>query len=106
MKILLHYFYFLVNIESCILSHCSLRKARPIATANSGPVAFKTFSKKTGALILENGSDMTTSVVKLPTAASLKPFNNDPPPVNIILLIVLLFFFSYPNITLFVSDKT
>ena len=99
MKILIHTIFnykleiTIINyLNTFNLFYCNFLKARPIATANSGPVVSKTLSKKTGASILEKGRPISMSARKLFTATSFNPFKRHPPPENIILLTVLLYF--------------
>src|SRR3989338_6890283 len=75
------------------LTYCNFRKAKPKATANSGPVVSRTFPKNSGAPTLEKGCPISISARKLLDATSFNPFKRDPPPENITLLIVLLYFF-------------
>ena len=50
------FYYFIIS------TYCNLRKAKPIETANSGPVASKTLSKKAGDPTFEKGCPISTPI--------------------------------------------
>src|SRR3989344_7116983 len=71
---------------------CSLRRASPTATENSGPTCFKISSKNAGASVFANGSPRTTSVSSFSFANGNSPLRTDPPPVKTTRLMFLLYF--------------